>query len=172
MIHSSLAASRRCHLVSFAPDLSPLLLLGGHPDRSGGSPATHIASNWLLLLLLLRLCLLLGLDKGGRRRRKMYRRCVLRLCRGRLRRFDQRRHEAGLATVRRRLACQLQERLLDAAEGGRRQRRRRPGRHSAVQSVQRYQLQHKDNGSSIESVSKISFKDVSYSLVYNYNLYI
>lgn len=163
MIHSSLAASRRCHLVPFAPNLSPLLLLGGHPDHSGGPPATHIASNWLLLLmllLLLRLCLLLGLDKGGRRCREMYRRCVLRLCRGRLRRFDQRRHEAGLATVRRRLARQLQERLLDAAEGGRRQRRRRPGRHSAVQSVQRYQLQQKDNGSLLESVSKGSLKDV------------
>lgn len=148
MIHSSLAASSCCHLIPLAPDLSPLLLLGAHPDRSGGPPATHIASNWLLLLLLLllRLCLLLVLDKGGRRRCKMYRRCVLRLCRGRLRRFDQRRHEAGLATVRRRLARQLQERLLDAAEGGRRQRRRRPGRHSAVQSVQRYQLQRKDDG--------------------------
>lgn len=82
----------------------------------------------------------------------MYRR-VLRLCRGGLRRLDQRGHETGLAAVRRRLARQLQERLLDAAEGGRRQRRRRPGRHSAVQSVQRHQLQRKRNESLIESAS-------------------
>lgn len=82
MIHSSLAASRRCHLVPFAPNLSPLLLLGGHPDRSGGPSTAHIAFNWLLLLWLR---LLLALNKSGRRWcRKMGRRRVLRLCRGRL----------------------------------------------------------------------------------------
>lgn len=89
MIHPPLATSSCCHLISFSADLSSFFLLGGHPDRSGGPSATHIASGWLLWL-----CLLtvhedgIGGHRGGNGGgNNVMRRRVLRLCRRGLRRF-------------------------------------------------------------------------------------
>lgn len=152
MIHSTLATSSCCHFIPFSADLSSLFLLGSHPDRPGGPPTAHIAPRWLLRLLrLLRLLWLRlltvheggvgghrGGDGGGD---NVMRRRVLRLCRRRLRRFHQRWDEPCFATVRRWLTGQLQKSLFDTPERRRRQRRRRPGRHSAVQTVQGNKLQ-------------------------------